>query len=278
VIYTSKQAEKEKCKDCGAEVFVGTVLKGKEAVPQQLNADGTVHRCQKKDAPAQATLDMAAVKKDQADEACINAMDTLARELGQTYPQVEAMVKKRMTANNLTMQDAIKGLVKDLSLQMGQVPEKNVALVEFEERLPMEGPTLVDVKTAAAYRATFDDLKAQLLRKSDIVTIKTKEGPRTYIKKSGWRILAAAFNISDVIESKEHIVAPATGIETWIFVVRATTPGGRSATGIASCASNERAGMRASDVMATAHTRAKNRAISDLIAAGEISAEEVGDQ
>jgi hypothetical protein len=29
--------------------------------------------------------------------------------------------------------------------------------------------------------------------------------------------------------------------------------------------------------MATAHTRAKNRAISDLVGAGEVSAEEIGE-
>ena len=96
------------------------------------------------------------------------------------------------------------------------------------------------------------------------------------MKKSGWRLMAQAFNISDEIVEKERMVLP-DGSIYWVFTVRAIAPNGRYSLGIAGCSNNEpgKQNMREHDLMATAHTRAKNRAISDLIAAGEVSAEEM---
>lgn len=121
----------------------------------------------------------------------------------------------------------------------------------------------------------FQELKERLLSKQDYQMI----GEKKYIKKSGWRQIALAFNLSDEIlkeerkqykvENKEYFV--------WELTVRATAPNGRYADGTASCASNEKKFSHVEhDVRATAHTRAKNRAISDLVGGGEISAEEIG--
>jgi hypothetical protein len=164
---------------------------------------------------------------------------------------------------------------------LNQMPDDEIeAILQTESTAIVETSTpteatLVSVNQAAAMRVTFDEIKKKVLRQGDIHTIKTKEGNRSYIKKSGWRIIATVFNITDSIISKERIVDGAN--ITWIFEVKASAPNGRSATGIASCSTDERKFSKSSDVMATAHTRAKNRAISDLVGAGEVSAEEIGE-
>jgi hypothetical protein len=106
-----------------------------------------------------------------------------------------------------------------------------------------------------------------------------KIGDKSFKKKSAWRKLATAFNLSvEVISEvrKEYLL----GTPDKYFVVevtaKATAMNGRSMTGLGSCASNERGFAHVEhDVRATAETRAKNRAISDLIGAGEVSAEEM---
>ena len=135
-------------------------------------------------------------------------------------------------------------------------------------------PIVVPAVTAEVMRASmiqFQSLKASLLDKNkDIATIQNKP----FIKRSGWRKFALAFNISDEIimeKRDEHD----DGF-TWRMWVRATAPNGRCAVGIGACSSEERNFAHLEhDVYATAHTRAKNRALSDLIGSGEVSWEEL---
>lgn len=102
---------------------------------------------------------------------------------------------------------------------------------------------------------------------------------RPFKKKTAWRKLATAYNLSDSIlkeERKEYLV----GTPKQYFVIEVTAEckakNGRVTTGTGSCASNERGFAHLEhDVRSTAHTRAKNRAISDMIGAGEVSAEEI---
>lgn len=137
-------------------------------------------------------------------------------------------------------------------------------------------------EVAAARMRLFEGLKMSLLTDSDIQTIKTKDGKeRSFIKRSGFRKLALAFNISDEIISKEQNVVSVPDDKgppytIWTVTVKATASNGRSSLGLGSCSSRERAFAHPDhDILATAHTRAKNRAISDLIGSGEISAEEI---
>jgi len=116
----------------------------------------------------------------------------------------------------------------------------------------------------------YQELKSKLLSETDYQIAAGKK----FIKKSGLRKLATAFGIStDVIkeerkEYKDYFVYEIT--------VKAIAPSNRFATACASCASNERAFAHIeNDVRATAQTRASNRAISDLIGGGEVSAEEM---
>lgn len=116
----------------------------------------------------------------------------------------------------------------------------------------------------------------------------TKRKP--FVKKAGWRKLATAFNLSDQVikelrveyaempYKEKDLVVMKPGF-VWEMTVRAIAPNGRFAEGVGSCASNERGFAHVEhDVRATAMTRAKNRAISDLIGGGEVSAEEMEGQ
>ncbi|HOX41802.1 MAG TPA: hypothetical protein PK263_06495, partial [bacterium] len=66
---------------------------------------------------------------------------------------------------------------------------------------------------------------------------------------------------------------------TYEITVKASTQNGRFAFGVGSCSSSERNFAHPEhDVRSTGHTRAKNRAISDLIGGGEVAAEEIESQ
>ena len=145
------------------------------------------------------------------------------------------------------------------------------------------GEIVKPVVTPEQFRAAWDNfqaLKKVILEKDDYQEISMfQQGKgmvkRNFIKKSGWRKLAAAFNLSDeiVTEVRKELIPPNFVVE---IGVKVTAPNGRFAVGIGSCSSGERKFAHTEhDVRSTAHTRAKNRAISDLIGGGEVSAEEV---
>jgi hypothetical protein len=122
----------------------------------------------------------------------------------------------------------------------------------------------------------FQDIKRSLLTIEDYQEIQGR--PR--IKKSGWRKIAAAFGISDQIvrEERREIDSgtPSGRYFVWEITVRAVAPNGRFSDAVGSCASNERRFAHLDhDVRAIANTRAKNRAIADLVGGGEVSAEEL---
>jgi hypothetical protein len=111
-----------------------------------------------------------------------------------------------------------------------------------------------------------------------------KDGNRDFKKKSAWRKLARHFGIStEVVRQQERYMAPEDGagaapIFIATVVVRANAPWGQSAESVGACATDEETGRRTitiADAIATAETRATNRAISNLIAMGEVSAEEM---
>lgn len=151
----------------------------------------------------------------------------------------------------------------------------------------------------------FDEIKQQLLSQNDLTEI----GNSVHVNKSGWRKIATAFNLSvETLETRKDV---SDGIVRYNIKARAVAPNGKSTTASGMCASNESNHMdtgtpdgvnsegeleemenylkidgkwrRLKDprevnehnVMATAETRAKNRAISDLVGGGEVSAEEL---
>jgi len=143
--------------------------------------------------------------------------------------------------------------------------------------IPQDNPQITlkpiqSIDTIVEAYHEYNRLKERLLTASDYQTIKGK----TCIKKSGFRKLACAFGISTEITRENRINFE----KYFVYEVtcRATAPNGRFVEACASCSSIEKDFAHLeNDVRATAQTRASNRAISDLIGWGEVSAEELED-
>jgi hypothetical protein len=130
---------------------------------------------------------------------------------------------------------------------------------------------LVSPEKAAEEWARFEALKAKLLTDEDYQTILG----RRYIKRSGFRKIAVYFGLSDRILEQERTERE-DGSFSWRIVVEVEAPNGRTSTGVGACDSRERRFAHVEhDVYAIAHTRAKSRAISDMVAGGAVSAEEI---
>lgn len=151
----------------------------------------------------------------------------------------------------------------------------------------------VDVDGAVAYWENYQKLTEELLEDSDYQTI----GQKAFKKKSAWRKYATAFNLSDEIIDKEITTDKMGRIVTAVYTVQATAPNGRTGIGVGACSIFDKAhefptekcqipncdgrihfSNPENDIRATAHTRAKSRAISDIIGTGEVSAEEMENQ
>ena len=149
------------------------------------------------------------------------------------------------------------------------------ALEKREASVEIVAP--IDVNRLAEAFKTFQEFKQRLLTKDDSVTI----GGRQYLKKSAWRKWALACSVSDEIISFDRV--PPQGKDqdgnfSYRVVVRAFhEKSGRSSVGVAVASKKEKKDWahEEHDIFALAHTRAKNRAIADLVGGGEVSAEEM---
>lgn len=141
---------------------------------------------------------------------------------------------------------------------------------------PIVSPAITP-KAALSAWTDFLELKHNIKSEADVTIIAGKE----YLNKSFWRKMATFFNLSDRIVHKEIIDDSRGQIISAYYEVEVIAPNGRKSVGIGFCEISERQSGRMSfahpghDVRATAHTRGKNRAISDLIAGVEVSAEEM---
>jgi hypothetical protein len=143
---------------------------------------------------------------------------------------------------------------------------------ESTEIVPLEPvQPLMSPEAAAQAWNVFLELKKRLLSSSDYQRI----GDTKFIRKSGFRKLSVVFNLSDEIVEQEKVEREDRSFY-WRIVTITTAPNGRTSTGVGICDSNERNFAHLEhDVYSTAHTRAKNRAISDMVAGGVVSAEEM---
>jgi hypothetical protein len=161
----------------------------------------------------------------------------------------------------------------------------------------------ITVEEAVKQWDEYQRLTQSLLNATDFQKI----GSRSFKKKSAWRKYARAFNISDRV-THEEIARAEDGFPLFARIrVEASHPNGRTAEADHECHVKERCCPASTgancdkktwrghyccttgcngrlhwshpgDLPATALTRAKNRAISDLIGAGEVSAEEMEGQ
>lgn len=121
----------------------------------------------------------------------------------------------------------------------------------------------------------YEALKSAILQPKDVQRIGNKE----HIKKSGWLRIARAFGVTAHIESALYIVADDGRDWGYEVIVRAEAPNGASMPGDGACWASEKAtSLRTRhNVRAHAVTRAMNRAISNLVGGGDVSAEELTD-
>lgn len=122
--------------------------------------------------------------------------------------------------------------------------------------------------------AAYDTAVAALIGPNDVQV----EGARTFKKKSAWRKLARHFGISTVVRVVDKEWDGPADLFVATVTVQAIAPWGQSAEAVGACGTDEETGRRTitvADAIATAETRATNRAISNLIAMGEVSAEEM---
>lgn len=157
--------------------------------------------------------------------------------------------------------------------------KKAVELVKPEAPREALVPIVVPPLSATEILEHFNriqELKRRLIDystrpESDVVLIKGKP----YIKKSGWRKLAFAFNLSDEIVREEKEERPDGEVIHRIWT-KVTAPNGRYVVAVGCATSREKDyAHEAHDPYALAATRSKNRAISDIIGLGELSAEEL---
>lgn len=131
---------------------------------------------------------------------------------------------------------------------------------------------VVNVEMVLKQWETYQKVTQVLLDDSDYQKI----GNQRFKKKSAWRKYMRAFNISTTILEKEIKHDEDGRVVEANFLVKAISPDGRSAEGFGNCSIKERRFSKPNhDIPATAMTRAVNRAVSDLIGAGEVSAEEI---
>lgn len=180
---------------------------------------------------------------------------------------------------------------------------ENTQIIKTEDYEEMsELPTLKPLSPAEAKQmmVSYQEYVKALLDESDYQDIQGKQ----FKKKSAWRKLAMAGSISVQIIDERREELP-NGDFAYHFNDRATHPNGRVMSGTGSCTAYEKALWKdgkwmteksiyesgrfvgkkwveatpntVHNVRSTAETRASNRAISNLIAAGEVSADEIVD-
>ena len=143
--------------------------------------------------------------------------------------------------------------------------------------------TVPDVDVAIEQWDAYQRLCKGLLNDNDyqeiIVNEKDENGnyvkvKRHFKKKSAWQKLSRAFNVDTEREIERTKIGR---VREAYYCVRASLPNGRSVESDALCSRSEKGKDKVSDhtIMSTAKTRATNRAIAELIGAGEVSAEEM---
>ena len=156
---------------------------------------------------------------------------------------------------------------------------ESMALAPYEA--PANGNQMGLVRPIATAQEMLEAIREYEALKAAIVDpdhdIQMYQG-RPFLKKRFWRRAAAFFGLS------LDFVTEARGFDEsgklfYSVLYRATAPNGRGVTADGYCSTAEKGhdAWPEHTVRATAHTRAKNRAISDLVGGGEVSAEEMPD-
>ena len=159
----------------------------------------------------------------------------------------------------------------------GGVTGTTSALIRPTARPTREVLVPLDAESVIEGMQAYQSLLPRLLDDSDY----QGTGSDRFVKKSGWRKIARAFNLSVEIVSISILRDERGKPERAECIARALAPNGQIQDADGYCSIEEFTGKRANDskientLRATATTRAKNRAIADLVGMGEVSAEEM---
>ena len=178
--------------------------------------------------------------------------------------------------NNLKLWNIIKGDTMVKAELIENPTESEIVKVD----------TVPDVDVAIEQWDAYQRLCKGLLNDSDYqeIIVKEKDENGNYVKvkrhfkkKSAWQKLSRAFNVDTEIVDREIERTKMGRVREAYYCVRASLPNGRSVESDALCSRSEKGKDKVSDhtIMSTAKTRATNRAIAELIGAGEVSAEEM---
>ena len=144
-----------------------------------------------------------------------------------------------------------------------------VVVVDPQDQAMVRAAPMDVVLAFEEYRKIQQGLDAAL--PDCVMTIQGKK----FRKKNYWRAIATAFNLTVRLTSEERTEVG----DDWGYLVvfTATASNGRTADGDGSCFVSEKNAAQGTvhNVRAHAHTRAYNRAVSNLVGFGEASAEEM---
>jgi len=202
-------------------------------------------------------------------------------EKGVTGQGALMLIKREIDGEkaNVTVQENL--VARGVETPEGKEIVAQTAIIEKEVAAIVPGNSLVlpvttpeeAKKTMELYQNTLD----ALVDERDW----QKVGTEKFLKKSGVRKLAVAFNLSEeIIDLKEERDVEGR-IITAFASVRITAPNGRTTVGTGTCSIYDKKTGRDGfthaehDVRATAITRATNRAILNMVGMGKVSAEEV---
>jgi hypothetical protein len=160
-----------------------------------------------------------------------------------------------------------------------QVVEAPVSLAVARRERRSEVIRPLDVDQLVDSFEAYQSMLPRLLTDTDY----QQAGDKRFVKKSGWLKIAAAFDLETELAAPVLIKRDEDGKPVSAAVwIRAIAPSGRSMVGDGYCSIDESRFSSSSgrqklehDLPSTAATRARNRAISNLVGMGEVSAEEV---
>ncbi len=203
------------------------------------------------------------------------AKDGEKKKLPKKEDKPKKTAKKTVIKGNKTETQAIKSdfLPNEVPLIIPlekTAPTKQYEMVHYKAPTPQLAknfPSLVEVKFLIA---RFKYVMDELIDESDIVEIRGKE----HICKSGWRKCIRAFNISIELVSEE--VFDKYDDTHAKVILRAILPTGQSVEGIGLKSYKDMyTDKNLHNLVATAWTRAVNRAVADLVGTGQVSFEEL---
>lgn len=149
-----------------------------------------------------------------------------------------------------------------------------MSTVEIERR-PL---TPLDIgETKAAQKLYQDGLQQLLDRSEDVTAIRGRGGRvKNHVNRSGVSKITTWCSLSTTLVGTDIDRDESGKALRWRVTVRATAPDGRVADGVGAFDVKERPSNKPEhDGLGTAFTRARNRAVMDLVGMGEVSAEEM---